>query len=188
MAKSLSGHFLIAAKHLRDPNFYRSVVLMVEHNESGAMGMIVNCPSTVTVTEALSGHFQLPETGALVYKGGPVETAALFILHNSTEFDGTESSVVPGLYMGDSARVFEQIVRSAADGNDELQFRIFAGCAGWGPGQLEGELDRGDWYSTPASLELVFGNDPYQVWETVCRAVARQGSFLPDSAGNADLN
>ena len=188
MQKSLSGHFLIAAKKLRDPNFYQSVVLMVEHNESGAMGLVVNRPATVTVSDALRGHFELPETGQLIFIGGPVERQQLFILHNSTEFDGDESSLVPGVYVGNSPRIFEEIVQSSAEGKDTLQYRIFAGYAGWSAGQLEGEMERGDWYSTPASQELVFGDDPYVVWETVCRQIAVQYNFLPNSPGNAEFN
>jgi putative transcriptional regulator len=188
MPKLLTGSFLIAAKHLRDPNFYRSVVLMVEHNDTGAMGLIVNRPSQVTVSRALQGHFELPDTGDVVFTGGPVEKAALFILHNSQEFDGNESPVVPGLFVGNSSRVFEDIVLSASAGHDELKFRIFAGCAGWAPQQLEGELSRGDWLTVPATTELIFHPDPYEIWDRVCQQVAQQTGYLPSSPANAELN
>ena len=71
----IKGQFLIAGKQMRDPNFYRSVVLMVEHGESGAMGLVVNRPSNVSGARALSEHFDLPESDQLVYVGGPVEPA-----------------------------------------------------------------------------------------------------------------
>ncbi len=131
MAESLRGHCLIAAKRLRDRNFYKTVVLMVEHGSDGAMGLVINRPSSVTVAHALSEHFKLPETDDLVYVGGPVEPSALFIVHNSLEFDTDESPVIPGVYVGSSAEVFEQIVRSSAEGNPDLRFRIYSGCAGW---------------------------------------------------------
>lgn len=188
MAKSLTGNFLISAKHLRDPNFYRSVVLLVEHSQTGAMGLIVNRPSQVTVARALKGHFELPDTGDVVYTGGPVEKAALFILHDSDQFDGTESSVVPGLYIGDSGHVFEDVVLSASEGNDRLKFRIFAGCAGWTENQLEGEISRGDWLIFPASTDLIFYEDPYALWEFLCRQVAQQTGFLPSIPINPELN
>ena len=80
MPDSLRGQFLIAGKNLRDPNFYQSVVLIVEHGDGGAMGVVVNRPSGVTVTQALQKHFELPETGEMVYVGGPVERNALWIV------------------------------------------------------------------------------------------------------------
>src|SRR4029079_3436482 len=120
-------------------------------NAEGAMGLVVNRPSSVTVAHALSEHFKLPETDDLVYVGGPVEPSALFVLHNSEELSADETAVVPGVYVGSSAHVFQTVVRQAAEGDPDLRFRIFSGCAGWGPGQLDGEVARGDWYHQPAS-------------------------------------
>jgi putative transcriptional regulator len=188
MPKSLTGQFLVSAKHLRDPNFYRSVVLMVEHNQTGAMGLVINHPSQVTVARALEGHFELPDTGDVVFKGGPVEKAALFILHNSEEFDGNESAVVPGLYVGNSASVFEEIVLSVSAGHNQLKFRIFAGCAGWAPNQLEGEISRGDWLTIPATTEIIFHEDPYAIWGLMCQQVAQQGGYLPTIPSDPELN
>ena len=91
---------MIAAKRLRDPNFYKTVVLMVEHGADGAMGLVINRPSSVTFAHALSEHFKLPETDDLVYVGGPVEPSALFILHNSAELDRKESPLIPGVFVG----------------------------------------------------------------------------------------
>lgn len=188
MPKSLTGQFLIAAKHLRDSNFYRSVVLIVEHNEAGATGLVINRPSQVTVSRALKGHFELPETGEVVFSGGPVEKEALFILHNSEEFDGNESPVVPGLYVGNSASVFEDIVVSVSEGHADLKFRIFAGCAGWSPNQLEGEIGRGDWLTFPATTDMIFHKDPYAIWDLLCHLISRQGDFLPSIPSNPELN
>lgn len=164
MSGSLAGQFLIAGKHLRDPNFFQSVVLIVEHNDQGAMGLIVNRPAGIKVNQALQGHFELPDNDMQVYNGGPVERNALFILHDSSDYDQKQSIVAPGLYVGNSAEIFEKVVRRAIEG-DPLKFRIFAGCSGWGPKQLEGEMDRGDWLTTPANMGLVFHPDPYAVWE-----------------------
>lgn len=188
MLKSLTGQFLISAKHLRDTNFYRTVVLMVEHNKGGAMGLVINRPSQVTVSRALQGHFELPDTGDVVFTGGPVEKAALFILHNSQEFDGNESPVVPGLFVGNSPRVFEDIVLSASEGHEQLKFRIFAGCAGWAQGQLEGEIGRGDWLTYPATTDIIFHEDPYAIWDTLCHQISQEGDFLPSIPSNPEWN
>ena len=189
MSQSLAGCFLIAAKHLRDPNFHRTIVLVVEHNKNGAMGLIINRPSPLTVAKALQGHFDLPETGALVYTGGPVEKAALFILHNSGEFDGNESPVVPGLFVGNSAEVFEEIVRTVAGGDQErLRFRIYSGCAGWSPGQLDRELANGDWYHCSANASAIFHEDPYEVYDQICQQMSEQHHFLPQKPVNPECN
>ena len=178
MTKSLAGHFLIAGKNLRDPNFFQSVVLIVEHNDQGAMGLIVNRPAGIKVNQALQGHFKLPESDMEVYTGGPVERNALFIIHDSSEYDQKHSSVAPGLYVGNSAEIFEKVVRRAISGED-LKFRIFAGCSGWGPKQLDGELERGDWLVSPANMSLVFHHDPYEVWDLMIDSARRSPGPLP---------
>ena len=85
MTDSFKGHFLIATQHLRDGNFFKSVVLMIEHNSNGAMGLVVNRPLDVTVREALSPQFRLPDSPHSLFDGGPVEENALLILHNSPD-------------------------------------------------------------------------------------------------------
>ena len=188
MSKSLRGQFLIACPRLRDCNFYKTVVLVVEHNKDGAMGVIVNRPSSVTVAHALSEHFKLPETDDLVYVGGPVEPSALFILHNESELDEEETAVVPGLYVGSSAGSFERVICAAAHGDLDLDFRIFSGCAGWGSGQLEGELARGDWYTQPATAETIFYGDPYELWDDLVQKVHESNRILPHTTPNPELN
>ena len=173
MSQSLKGQFLIAGKRLRDPHFRQSVVLIVEHNEEGAMGLVVNHPSSENVHHALSGHFNdLPKSDDVVFSGGPVEQAALFILHNAPGFDGGESAVIPDVYIGSSAEAFERIIHEVAYGSSsEINFRIFSGCAGWGGGQLEGELERGDWFTHVASAERLFHKDIYSLWEKELQSV-----------------
>ena len=85
MVKNLRGSYLIAGRHLKDPNFFRTVVLIVEHNETGSMGLVLNRPTDVEVRNALAGHFELPEADYPVYYGGPVEPNALFLLHDAAE-------------------------------------------------------------------------------------------------------
>lgn len=162
---SLRGKFLIAGPRLRDANFFKSVVLIVEHGPDGAMGLVINQPSQYTVSCALQGHVDFPETQDLVYVGGPVEPAALFVIHNSFELDPTEMPVIDGVYMGSSAEVFERILEASLSHPQDLTYRVFAGCSGWGPEQLESELCRGDWYVHDASAESVFQDDPYQLWD-----------------------
>lgn len=189
MSQCLCGQYLVAGRRLRDPNFYKTVVLIVEHGPEGAMGVVVNRPSSVTVAHALAEHFQLPETDDVVYVGGPVEPAALFVLHNAPELDTAERPVVPGLFVGSSAGVFESVVRSSADAdNSGVQFRIFSGCAGWGPGQLEGELARGDWHVVPATADSLFESDPYQMWDEQLHRFFERNRMLPHLVKDPEWN
>ena len=179
---------MIAGRNLRDPNFFQSVVLIVEHGEGGAMGVVVNRPSGVTVTQALQKHFELPETGEMVYVGGPVERNALFILHNVDDLNNSESSVLDGLFVGNSPDTFESIVHRAADGDSDLRFRVYFGCAGWGPEQLEGELARNDWQVFPASVDFVFHADPYDAWNVLRAEWNKANPLLPGIIGKPGLN
>jgi putative transcriptional regulator len=188
MFDSLCGQFLVAGKRLRDSNFYKTVVLIVEHGPDGAMGLVVNRPSSISVAHALSEHFHLPETEDLVYIGGPVEPQALFILHNAPELDEREMAVVPGVYVGGSPEAFETIVRTSAEPDSDLRFRIFSGCAGWGPGQLEDELARGDWQLHPASADLIFHDDIYELWDLVLQRIHECHRLFPNMPKNPEWN
>ncbi|MFV0446332.1 MAG: YqgE/AlgH family protein [Planctomycetaceae bacterium] len=179
MPESLRGCFLIAGCQLRDPNFFKTAVLMIEHGSDGAMGLVVNRPSSISISNALAGQIDLPEVDELVYAGGPVEPAALIILHSEPDLDPDEPAILPGLYVASSSEVFERIVSSLNGEGDLLRYRIFSGCAGWAPGQLEGELARGDWFVLPASSDLVFHDDPYCVWDELMSEVYRSKRLLP---------
>ena len=189
MTESLRGQFLIAGPRLRDENFFKSVVLIVEHGPDGAMGLVVNHPSSDTVAHALQGHFDLPETQELVFIGGPVEPNALFVVHNSASLDPTEMPVVDDVYMGSSADVFQEILSAHSNSNgDELVYRVYGGCAGWGPGQLEDELDRGDWLVTEAAAQHVYAEDPYQVWEELITKSFQTRRLFPQNCEHPEWN
>lgn len=185
--ESLRGHFLSSVRNLKDPNFFKTVVLMVEHNSNGAMGLVVNRPSDVTVSEALAGHFDLEETDDLVYIGGPVEDTALFILHNATDLEES-APLVPGVHLGGSADVFERVVQRIVDGDTDITYRVFSGYAGWAPGQLESELSRNDWFICPASEEIVFHDEPYQLWNLLLDQYRKLNPIASEEIGNPELN
>jgi putative transcriptional regulator len=188
MGDSLRGQFLIAARHLRDPNFYKSVVLIVEHNDGGAMGVVINRPSGVTLANALKKHFELPDNGELVYVGGPVEQNALFILHNAEDLALAETPILPGLFAGSSPEIFEKIMERATETDSDLRFRVFFGCAGWAPEQLEGELSRNDWLQVPADAELALSPDPYVLWDELLSLHRQRNPLVPDVQGDPECN
>ena len=204
---SLRGRVLVAGRHLRDPNFFRSLVLIVDHGRDGAMGLVMNRPTGVDVAEALAGHIAVdhPDAArAAVYCGGPVEPRALFVVHNSVEDSGGELPVAGGLFVGNSRGAFERIVDAVDAGADGTRYRVFLGCAGWGPGQLEDELARGDWrlieadtlLAAPAAgtpADPLFGPDPYGAWDAVAKSLARPPHVpgfphLPGAAGDHRWN
>jgi len=187
MPATIRGHFLVAGPHLRDPNFFKSVVLLVEHNDEGAMGLVINRPSEMTVESALSGHFDLPCASGFVYQGGPVEQTALFILHNAQSLDPDETPILPDLFIGSCADVFEEVV-SQGSMDDSICYRVYSGCSGWGVGQLEDELSRGDWLVVRACVDHVFSDNPYEVWDALVEKVRKASRILPNHPENPEWN
>ncbi len=188
MSQSLRGLFLVAGCRLRDPHFFKSAVLIVEHGAEGAMGMIVNRPTPDTLWKTLNEHLEVPSTQDLIYYGGPVESEALFLVHDCGEMDPDECAIVPGVYMGSSQEVFENVVCPNRPKPAGLKYRVYRGCSSWGPGQLEGELARGDWLLLPAQADYVFHSDPYAVWDELMRHCFRQGRVLPTTCEHPEWN
>ena len=166
MEESLSGQLLVAAPSLLDPNFRRAVVLIGAHSEEGAMGVVLNRPSQVTVGEAVPQLEQAVGELETVYVGGPVQPSSIVFL---AEF--LDPSPAGLLVLG-------RIGFPAPEADiDELsdaiaRRRVFAGYAGWGEGQLDEELDQGDWIAQPARPEDVFTQEPDELWSSV---LARKG-------------
>jgi putative transcriptional regulator len=160
--QSLKGHLLLAGPGLVDPNFRRTVVLVGEHSEEGALGVVLNRASEATVEEALPELSQLVDDLGLVHVGGPVQPSAIVVLADFVEPERA------------GALVLESVGFLPAEVDpDELgelrQARVFAGYAGWGPGQLDGELEDGSWIVEPALPEDVFTGDPEALWSDVLR-------------------
>lgn len=174
---NLRGHLLVAGPALIDSNFRRSVVLVGDHGGDGAMGVVLDRPSAVTVADAVAPLAELTAPGELVYLGGPVQREALVVL---AEFADRELA---------ASLVFDGVGFLPGDLDDpqalgELpQVRIFAGYAGWAPGQLEAELEEGSWLVFPARVSDVFTRQARVLWREVLR---RQGgayavlAALPD--------
>lgn len=184
---NIKGQFLVAAKHLLDPNFFKTVVLMVEHGENGAMGVVINRPSDIAVSHALSGHLDVHHLGDPVYFGGPVEPGGLIVLHDRADLSESDA-VIPGVYVPTRADVFEEVIRAAEDDQSSTTFRVYSGCAGWSSGQLESEIERGDWYQVPAESGIVFSDDPYSIWEESLNRVASENAIIDQRVEHPELN
>jgi putative transcriptional regulator len=167
----LKGQFLVATSDMRDPRFHETVILMVRHTKDGAMGLVINRPAgDQRLSRILQdlGDDGGSATGSVpIYIGGPVQPELGFILHTT---DYRRVGIID--VTGDIAvTATKEIVRDIAAGAGPKKFMLIFGYAGWGPGQLEGELARGSWYTAPLDLSLVFDLDRDRVWE---RAVERR--------------
>ncbi len=163
LPESLRGQLLVAGPSLVDPNFHRTVVLVGEHNDEGAMGVVLNRPSSVTVGEAIPPLVELVDESGLVYVGGPVQPEAIVVLG---EFEDTERA---GALVVGAVGFLPGEIEDAGDVGPLARSRVFAGYAGWGPGQLEAELAESSWIVEPASPEDVFATDPAALWSDVLR-------------------
>lgn len=188
MPDSLEGHFLLAADHLKDPNFYQSVILMLEHDAETAMGLIVNRPMSTRLHEALGDMTSQVGKGSALFFGGPVETNSMFIMHNCEGLADVDRTICQGVYVSTSSDSFDHLIEESKQQQDQRLFRVYCGYAGWGPGQLEEEIARGDWLSFPATTERVFQSDPYELWDVCVQEFKKQHRILPDNPADPSLN
>ncbi len=188
MARNLKGHFLVAANHLRDSNFYRSVVLMLEDTDEGSTGIVINRPSSLPIDAAMTELKQGSVSTEPIFAGGPVDTSRLVILHNCPELGERDEQVTEGVFVTGSNDSFESLITKDASCDHECGFRIYCGYAGWGPGQLADELGRGDWRTLPAESSIVFERDPYNIWERCTAELNQQNRLLPHNVDNPEWN
>ena len=179
---SLRGQLLVAGPILVDPNFHRTVVLIGEHGEEGAMGVVLNRPSGVTVGEAVPPLAELVDGDDLVYVGGPVQPEAIVVLGQFEEPDRA------GVLVVDDVGFLPGEIDDAAELGPLARTRVFAGYAGWGPGQLEAELAESSWIVEPAVPDDVFAEDAAGLWSEVLRRKGGPYAVLammpPDPSAN----
>jgi putative transcriptional regulator len=179
--QSLKGNLLIAGPNLVDPNFRRTVVLVGEHSEEGALGLVLNRASEATVEEAVPELSVLVHGLERVHVGGPVQPSAIVVLADFVEPERAGALVVESV----------GFLPAEVD-PDELgelrQARVFAGYAGWGPGQLDGELEEGSWIVEPALPEDVFTVEPDELWSDVLRRKGGPFGVLAQMPVDPSLN
>ena len=161
MGDSLAGQLLLASPVLLDPNFRRTVVLIGVHSHEGALGVVLNRPSTVTVEEAVPALQDAVTGEEPVYLGGPVQPASVVVLAEFLDPAPAGMLVVGRIGFPSADADIADLTRSTA------RRRVFAGFAGWGEGQLDAELEHGDWIAHSALPEDVFTDMPGELWSAV---------------------
>ena len=160
---SLEGHLLVASRYLLDNNFVKTVILLVQHSEEGALGVVVNRPTCKTVKELWKEVGEAPcKSTRPVFLGGPV-AGPIMAVH--ADHSLAEVEIVPGVFFAAKKPNLDQLVLHPKEPQ-----KIFVGHAGWGPGQLENELQQGAWLTMPATAEYVFDDDS-DLWQQLSRHI-----------------
>jgi putative transcriptional regulator len=182
MVESLCGQLLLASPALMDPNFRRAVILVGVHSEEGAMGVVLNRPSEVTVGEAVPQLEQTVSEQEPVYVGGPVQPSSIVFL---AEFlDPTPAGLLVLGRIGFPApdAGIEELTEATA------RRRVFAGYAGWGEGQLDAEIDQGDWIAHSAVPDDVFCEVPDELWSSVLTRMGGSYALIARMPFDPSLN
>jgi len=175
---------LIAMPSLLDPNFRQTVVLLCEHGPDGAMGLVVNRPTTVPLSTVLPSAGKLVRSEDPVYMGGPVQTNAMMILYKG---DPTLNShpVLGDVHLTGDLEILETLDDRL--GHDP-RIKFYLGYAGWAPGQLEMELRAGGWKLVPGDPCVVFQEDPLRVWPRMIQTLGEAWTVYRDMPPDPRLN
>jgi putative transcriptional regulator len=161
---TLKGQLLLDSGELTGSFFQHTVLLICQHDAEGAFGLVLNRATGSKVGETLVADLPDALKDSPLYLGGPVQPTALSFLHSDNFMP--DANVLPNLSLNHS---LDDLVEFGESFSATKKVKLFAGYAGWSPGQLESEMKRKSWLTHPASLELVFDTDPQQLWQTILR-------------------
>lgn len=181
--KYLKGQLLLDSGQLRGSFFQRTVVLICQHDAEGAFGLVLNRNTGSNVGEMVVAD--LPDTlkDCPLYLGGPVQPTALSFLHTDSFIP--DANVMPNLNIGHS---LDDLIEIGDSFSPTRKVKLFAGYAGWSPGQLEDEMQRDAWLTFPASVDLVFGTNPTDLWQTILSQMGWKYKLLSQMPEDLSLN
>lgn len=155
------GKFLVAGTELNDPNFKWTVVLLLDYDARGAVGLVINRPTETRLEDVLPEVDGLKDSDATAFVGGPVQVDRVMTLFRSGKALDEARHVFADVYASRSRGLLQRL---SADRRGKTTFRVYMGYAGWAPGQLDREVERGDWHVIPADPETVFGQGSTRIW------------------------
>jgi putative transcriptional regulator len=177
---SVAPSLLLSMPQLNDPNFKRTVVLLCQHTDEGAWGLVLNRPTGKSATiVAQDGEAVSNRSGLDVWVGGPVELERGCLLLGEMPSEGEALQICDGLFLSGSPALLQQLLEAPAGGH----VRLFMGYAGWGPGQLEQELQQSAWLISDVALDLVFETEATAMWEAAIRRLGADPGTLQMSPG-----
>ncbi len=179
--KLSKGKFLVASRQLKDPNFSETVVLLLEYDQLGAMGVVINRPTEVRLSAVLPDMEGLRDLKDTLYLGGPVGKNQMLLLIRSGSQPEDSRRVFDDLYVSSSRLLLERLLENSDPGKT---FRLYAGYAGWSPGQLDREVVRGGWHVLRADVASVFEKAPAEVWPELIHRSSAQWVRLMGLRGN----
>ncbi len=184
-ANFLNNHFLIAMPALEDPNFFHSVTYICEHNEQGAMGIVINQPLDISLGDVLT-HMEMTNDNETlgstpVYLGGPVQTDRGFVLHEPAGKWDSMLEVTDDIAVTTS----RDILQALNDGKGPNRSLVALGYAGWGEGQLEDELVANTWLTCPADSAIIFDTPIENRWTAAAASLGVDLNTLSDTFGHA---
>ena len=175
---------LVAMPSLLDPNFRQTVVLLCEYGAGGAMGLVLNRPTTVPLSTVSpeAGRWHGPDES--VYVGGPVQTSSLMILYRG-EALASAHPVLEDVYLTGDLQLLERLERPVGP---DRQIKFYLGYAGWAPGQLEMELSAGGWKLMPGDSNIIFQADPLRIWSKMAQTLGEPWKAYADMPPDPRLN
>ena len=183
---SLKGQLILDGGKLAGSEFHRTVVLICQHDPSGAFGLVLNRPSKHNVGEVLAESLPDSVKDLPVYFGGPVQPQALScLIYEPTTTIAGKDDILPGLRV---THTLDELVEPSGTSSTPAQWKFFAGYAGWSPDQLDNEMEQHAWLTHPASIDLVFHPRPEELWKRILRSKGPEYLLLAEAPDNLSNN